>query len=375
MKKYWWSLFLVSFLACGTDSTTAPPPEPVAQPQVQSQSVTPTVQQPAVATQPWEGLKVSWNGTTLNVENVGTAADWLNFCVYKGWKVTGSTIAEKLIELPINGKASVKLEEVYSAACGSTIELQLDAIHGACGIAPEGHGGHNYGAVPATLTGVPCPKPSPSPSPSPTPPPPPLTCEDFTKPTFVFPNVLTVVENKTNVVVSWPGVPLVPEVRGGVHSGSVIYGECKPLLPTTLNRTEAIQTVGFDCYQAKYYGDKLQCRAIEQHLYSVLVSPLCDKVEFWNQSIESNDNWIKANVHVRGGSTWVLKLFATSSSNEYPDKPDYTKDTDEKIIICKGEGELKVEYNWKSHSSPYWWAALYENGVRVWLSERISKEQ
>lgn len=94
---------------------------------------------------------------------------------------------------------------------------------------------------------------------------------------------------------------------------------------------------------------------------------------FWNQSIETNDNWIKGNVHVRGDGQWVLKLFAASSSNEYPDHPDYTKDTDSKTIVCKGQGELKVEYNWKNHSSRYWWLALYKGNTRVWLSTRIDK--
>lgn len=100
---------------------------------------------------------------------------------------------------------------------------------------------------------------------------------------------------------------------------------------------------------------------------------VCDTSKFWNQSFETNKNWIKGNVHVRGEGTWVLKLFAAGSSYEYPNDPDYTKDVDSKVIGCKGEGELKVEYDWKYHSSRYWWIALYNGNTRVWLSERIDK--
>ena len=99
----------------------------------------------------------------------------------------------------------------------------------------------------------------------------------------------------------------------------------------------------------------------------------CEVGEFWNQSFETNKNWIKGNVHVRGDGAWSLKLFAASSTYEYPDQPDYTKDVDSKTITCKGQGELKVEYNWKDHSSRYWWIALYKGNTRVWLSTKIDK--
>lgn len=99
----------------------------------------------------------------------------------------------------------------------------------------------------------------------------------------------------------------------------------------------------------------------------------CEVGSFWAQSFETNNNWIKGNVHVRGEGAWVLKLFAAGSSYEYPNDPDYTKDVDSKTITCKGQGELKVEYNWKNHSSRYWWIALYKGNDRVWLSQRIDK--
>lgn len=101
----------------------------------------------------------------------------------------------------------------------------------------------------------------------------------------------------------------------------------------------------------------------------------CDTAYWWNQSITSNNNEIKANVHVRGDGNFVLRLYAASSYSEYLNNdPDYTKDTDSENIECQGQGELKVDYRWRGHPSRYWWADLFVDGVRVWKSSAIEND-
>jgi len=37
------------------------------------------------------------------------------------------------------------------------------------------------------------------------------------------------------------------------------------------------------------------------------------------------------------------------------------------VTKCKnGQAELKVDYDWKNHSSSHWWARLSLNGVPVY---------
>lgn len=100
--------------------------------------------------------------------------------------------------------------------------------------------------------------------------------------------------------------------------------------------------------------------------------PTCDNGEYRVQAWENNKNRIKANVHVSGAGVWEVKLFATSQLNEFPYNPDFTKDTDSVLIPCKGQGELKVEYDWKGHSSAYWWFILYRGGVPVYIEPYVT---
>lgn len=200
---------------------------------------------------------------------------------------------------------------------------------------------------------VPCPEPTPTPTPTPQPTPTP-----------------------TPTPTPSPTPP--PCVEEWVEQEPIItYGEW--------GKCESLQGVVQSCAQTRtkttVINEKNSCtgevreksRKVETESQSCECPIVCDVAEFWSQSVETNKNWIKGNVHVRGEGAWVLKLFATSSSTEYPDAPDYTKDTDSKTIGCKGEGELKVEYDWKNHQSKYWWIALYRNNQRIWLGERIEK--
>jgi len=164
-----------------------------------------------------------------------------------------------------------------------------------------------------------------------------------------------------------------------VSAGSVgpSGGTFNPAVPFSVNRPPNGSPAGEwnVSYTLPYGPQGLQCTTRKDFSGPVPPKePECDPSEFWDQSINWNKNVIKANVHVRGAGNWELKLFAASSASEYPNNPDYTKDTDSKSIQCKGQGELKVDYDWKEHPSRYWWAALYKNGTRVWLSERIDKE-
>lgn len=164
-----------------------------------------------------------------------------------------------------------------------------------------------------------------------------------------------------------------------VSAGSVAPpgGTFSPAVPFSVNRPPNGQPAGQWnlTYTLPYGPSALQCTTRKDFSGPVPPKdPECDPSEFWDQSLNWNKNVIKANVHVRGNGNWELKLFAASHSSEYPDDPDYTKDTDSKSITCKGQGELKVDYDWKDHPSRYWWAALYKNGTRVWLSQRVDKQ-
>lgn len=100
----------------------------------------------------------------------------------------------------------------------------------------------------------------------------------------------------------------------------------------------------------------------------------CDTPTFWDQSFENNKNIIKFNAHVRGQGIWTAYLYATSSLTEYTNNdPDYTKDTDTEVVTkCKnGQGELKVDYDWKNHSSRYWWVVIKFNGTTVYKSAAV----
>jgi len=100
----------------------------------------------------------------------------------------------------------------------------------------------------------------------------------------------------------------------------------------------------------------------------------CEAPEFWNQSFNANKNEIKFNAHARGQGTWTLTLYATSSYSEYLNNdPDYTKDVDTDIVTkCQnGQTELKVDYDWRYHSSRYWWAVIRFNDVVKWKSAAV----
>ena len=68
---------------------------------------------------------------------------------------------------------------------------------------------------------------------------------------------------------------------------------------------------------------------------------------------------------MRNDATWRLELYATSNQGEYPNTPDYTKDTDTATLPCGQQRTLRLSYDWQSHSHRFWWARLFRNGVAV----------
>jgi hypothetical protein len=173
-----------------------------------------------------------------------------------------------------------------------------------------------------------------------------------------------------------------PEVSYGdfTWNETILEGKCEvEVLPFFTEST----VTQLNCHQTgtQSYTTNLKCSADTKgtrNLCKNVACPLTCEQEnppgFFDQSEEDNKNDIKYNVHVKNDGTWKLVLYATSSLSEYTNQlPDFTKDTDEKVLVCKGQGELKVDYKWKDHPSTYWWAVLYRNGVQVWKSAVVVK--
>lgn len=93
-------------------------------------------------------------------------------------------------------------------------------------------------------------------------------------------------------------------------------------------------------------------------------------------SLDHNRNDIWTEATVEGEGAWELKIFAANRPGEYPDNPDWTKRTTRLTLDCEevpGPETMRATFRWRNHGAPYWWAALYVDGQRVWLSRRVRK--
>lgn len=93
-------------------------------------------------------------------------------------------------------------------------------------------------------------------------------------------------------------------------------------------------------------------------------------------SLDHNRNDIWTEATVEGEGAWELKIFASNRAGEYPDDPDWTKRTVRLTLDCEevpGPETMRASFRWRGHGAPYWWAALYVDGQRVWLSRRVRK--
>ena len=81
-----------------------------------------------------------------------------------------------------------------------------------------------------------------------------------------------------------------------------------------------------------------------------------------------------AQTKVYNAATWQLVMYAASNSGEYPDSPEFTKDTDQQILTCGTNATLSVNYSWAGHPSRYWWVKLFKDGSLVFTSPRIDKD-
>lgn len=173
-------------MGCGGEGVSAPSPvsAPVQPVAVASApvAVQPVAAVPVAPVQPWESVTSTWEGTTAHVVNLSDVPEWVSYCVYdlsNGWENQGLPIAQTKVDLGPKGEAWVTLESVLGRvgqACDppvpspsptpspapsptpypqpSVIQVQLDVVHGACGVAPYGHGGHNYGGIVASVQGA-----------------------------------------------------------------------------------------------------------------------------------------------------------------------------------------------------------------------------
>lgn len=162
-------------MGCGGEGVSAPSPvsAPVQPAVVASVAEQPVAAVPVAPVQPWENVTSTWEGTTAHVVNLSGVSEWVSYCVYdlsNGWENQGLPIAQAKVDLGPRGEAWVTLESVLGRVgqrCEPTpspsptpypqtsvIQVQLDVVHGACGTAPYGHGGHNYGGIVASVQGA-----------------------------------------------------------------------------------------------------------------------------------------------------------------------------------------------------------------------------